>query len=174
VEPEKRLGSGPIGSALSFAALKRHEFFKGADFQKILKSKPPLSLKLIEKLNADKGERCFCEFALTDETNNYRKAAPEVYSEPSESKENKKRNSSLNIETFSEQQSQIIKEGVVDKKCGWLLYYNRKLKLTSEPRLSYYNPKTNEYKVLQQLAHRVISSCLLKFMLSKLIIEVFM
>jgi len=149
VNPDKRLGSGPEGSQLSFAALKRHEFFKGADFQKILRTKPPLSPELIEELNTDKKEKHFSEFDLSDEANNYKKAVPEVYSKPLESKENVKRKNSFNIETSNEQLSKIIKEGIVDKKCGWLFYYNRKLRLTSEPRLSYYDPKTNEYKVLQ-------------------------
>ena len=46
-----------------------------------------------------------------------------------------------------ENKFETIKEGIVDKKCGWLFFYNRKLILTSQPRLSYYIPKTNQYRV---------------------------
>jgi len=44
-------------------------------------------------------------------------------------------------------QEKIIKEGVVRKKTGWIFYSDRKLVLTSRPRLSYYVPSSGEYKV---------------------------
>lgn len=145
VDPGKRLGSGAEGSALSFAALKRHEFFKGADFHKVPKTRPPLSPELVERLSEGSNERCFSEFDLPGEIAAYRNGTHDV---SSGCEEVKRRKSSLSVENSNEQNSKIVKEGVVDKKCGWVFYYNRKLKLTSEPRLSYYNPKTNEYKVL--------------------------
>lgn len=95
----------------------------------------------------NKKEKCFTEFDLNEEVSAFRKPALESYDKSSECKESKKRKSSLTIEPSSEKRCKIIKEGIVDKKCGWLFYYNRKFKLTSEPRLSYYNPKTNEYRV---------------------------
>lgn len=55
-------------------------------------------------------------------------------------------NSSRIIERKDEE-VKVLKEGIVRKKCGWIFYHNRKLVLTSQPRLSYYLPTTNQYKV---------------------------
>ena len=41
----------------------------------------------------------------------------------------------------------FIKIGIVLKKCGWIFFRDRELKLTNHMFISYYNPITKEYKV---------------------------
>lgn len=51
LDPHKRLGAGEVGSDNSFEELKRHPFFKNKSFSKLYKKKPPVSKKLIAKVN---------------------------------------------------------------------------------------------------------------------------
>jgi len=138
LDPNKRLGSGPDGSYLSFAGLKSHEFFKGVDFNVVLKSLPPLDPSTLSKLTSDK-KKISSGFESPTEGGSQHSAestedddekSPHVLPPPPPVEEAK-----------------ILKEGYVDKKCGWLFYYKRKLLLSSQPRLSYYKPKDNEYRV---------------------------
>jgi hypothetical protein len=134
LDPRLRLGSGPLGSALGFDSLKRHEFFRGIDFAKAIKMKPPLDPALLAKLHIDKrktisGFESPTERDSSDSFDGEDERGEKPYMGPTTTNE------------------KVLKEGIVDKKCGWLFYYNRKLVLTTLPRLSYYKPKKNEYKV---------------------------
>lgn len=136
MEPLKRLGSGAEGTKLSFSSLKQHKFFKGYDFQEVLKTDPPLNPDLMLKLKSEKKS-----FAGFDSQIELEPTMEAPYEET-------KRKNSIGDQHSAPKEGKTIKEGIVDKKCGWLFYRNRKLILTSAPRLSYYEPKTNKYKVL--------------------------
>jgi len=41
----------------------------------------------------------------------------------------------------------FIKIGIALKKCGWIFFRERELKLTNQMFISYYNPVSKEYKV---------------------------
>lgn len=129
VDPWSRLGSGPEGSPLSFTALKEHEFFGNKNFDNISEYNPPVSPEILSKLTQE-SQKSFSEFDSTIDL--------AVCSETDKNVLNAKSNP---------EEIKTLKEGIVDKKCGWIFYYNRKLILTSETRLSYYLPKTNEYRV---------------------------
>ena len=131
------MGSGPDGSSLSFLALKQHKFFKGADFQKVLTTDPPLDPDLIVKLRSEK--KSFTGFDSPVE--------PKMELENSIMLTEEEKRKISDTARYNNNEVRTIKEGIIDKKCGWLFYYNRKFILTSEPRLSYYDPKNNEYKV---------------------------
>lgn len=127
VQPEKRLGSGPKGSSLSYEALKQHKFFKGIKFDEILKVKPAISAEVLYKLRSDK-KPMSDDFDSPDE---------EVSAEALEKPTKPKNPNEANI---------VMKEGIVLKKCGWVFYKRRNLKLTGRPRLSYYGADKGEYK----------------------------
>ena len=40
----------------------------------------------------------------------------------------------------------ILKEDIILKKCGWLFYKKRKVVLTSDSKIKYYDPKTNVHR----------------------------
>ena len=134
LDPTRRLGSGPAGSALGFEALKRHEFFHGIDFAKAIKMKPPLAPALLAKLQMEKRKT----------VSGFESPTERDASDSFDGEDEKGEKPYPNVSIAGEK---VIKEGIVDKKCGWLFYYNRKLILTTLPRLSYYKPKKNEYKV---------------------------
>ena len=146
--PEKRLGSGPEGSALSYTKLKQHEFFKGVDFANFHKLDPPIDHTLLAKLSSDK-KKVVSGFESPTETS--------VSSDSYEEEEEDKPSPTLQPKVPAE--GKILKEGIVDKKCGWLFYYNRKLVLTSVPSLSYFAPKTNVYKVCPNLSINAREMC---------------
>lgn len=52
------------------------------------------------------------------------------------------------IDLVSEKSVRVILSGLVLKKCGWLFYKPRQLILNSKPKLVYYDPDTNQLKVL--------------------------
>ncbi len=147
VAPEKRLGSGPPGSPLGFDVLKRHEFFKGVNFDTIRKTDPPIDLPTRVKLNADK-KKVVSGFESPTEM----ASSSSISSDSCEDEEEK--TAPVRPQTQNPQEK-VIREGIVDKKCGWVFYYNRKLVLTTLPRLSYYSPKTNEYKVEQNWHYKI-------------------
>ncbi len=136
LDPYKRLGSGPEGTHLSFTALKQHEFFKGVDFAAVLKIHPPLDATLLAKLNVDKKKTVSGFESPTELTTSCDSLEDEDEKSPA----------AAHVPP-AEDGGKVLKEGFVDKKCGWLFYYKRKLLLTSQPRLSYYVPKNNEYRV---------------------------
>lgn len=53
LDPRDRLGAGPKGAPNSLSDLKNHEFFKKKKFKKTYKKKPPVSRKLVVKVNED-------------------------------------------------------------------------------------------------------------------------
>ena len=55
LDPTKRLGAGPPGSAFDYKTLKAHPFFKGINFNTLQKTSPPLSVDL--QILADKVQK---------------------------------------------------------------------------------------------------------------------
>ena len=133
LDPNKRLGSGTDYTPLSFNALKQHAFFKGVDFTAALKSNPPMDAAILAKLNFDKTKTVSGFESPTELTTSSDSLEDEDEKAPGSGREH--------------EEGKVLKEGTVDKKCGWIFYYKRKLLLTSQPRLSYYVPNTNEYRV---------------------------
>jgi len=131
VDPNKRLGNGSINSPLSYQSLKQHKFFKGIKFDEVLKIKPVISVEVMYKLRSEKKIIKEEELDSLDEEIN-----AEQLEKPSKSPKAKNPNEA-NI---------IMKEGIVLKKCGWLFYKKRTLKLTGRPRLSYYDAEDATYK----------------------------
>ncbi len=140
VEPYKRLGSGPKGSPLSYEALKKHEFFKGVDFSKLNTTRPPIEPAVLFKLQSDRkrvvvpdgGLESSDEEAIADGMED---GSPEAKVAPA----------SPVIMRSAEDVK--VREGIVEKKCGWIFYKKRKLVLTSRPRLSYHDSSNGVYKV---------------------------
>ena len=130
VDPHKRLGSGPKDSPLSYEMLKKHEFFKGIDFQNLPKVKPPMDAALRFKLQSERKviAKACSSMDSPDEDASAESLEDGAHSTP-KSKEDK-----------------LLMEGVVLKKCGWIFYKKRKLVLTSRPRLSYYDSGNGNYK----------------------------
>eukprot|EP00826_Nyctotherus_ovalis_P010038 TRINITY_DN12663_c0_g1_i3.p1 TRINITY_DN12663_c0_g1~~TRINITY_DN12663_c0_g1_i3.p1 ORF type:complete len:340 (+),score=61.52 TRINITY_DN12663_c0_g1_i3:74-1093(+) len=130
-DPFKRLGTGPKGSPLGFDALKKDEFFKGINFNKLKDSKPPINAFLIAKLKEEfKNNIVYDRISSDDEQDvkdsiSYSTSIKEYASTKTTSKEEKKNKNT------------VIKEGIVKKKCGWIFYRHRKLILTDRPRLYY-------------------------------------
>ena len=126
LDPKKRLGSGPEGSNLSYKDLKQHRFFKEVKFDEVFKIKPNIPLEIMDK--------------------------PKIEKKPSEGSEDDPGDSSdedfssENSNKSSTNENKLVKEGIVLKKCGWIFYKQRKLKLTSKPSLSYYEPVKGYYK----------------------------
>jgi len=46
LDPQNRIGSGPLGSENDFEALKAHPFFKGVNFKKLNQTSPPLPVEV--------------------------------------------------------------------------------------------------------------------------------
>lgn len=118
-DPAKRLGNGPNG----FQELKAHPFFKGIDFNNLLKERPPIesSVTILEMLDKSKKD-CRDNPEYSDE------------------EDNSKSKSCL------EEKFTIIKQGTVLKKCGWVFYRNRDLVLNERLRLVYFSTRTKKYR----------------------------
>lgn len=140
-DPWKRLGSGPEGSSLSFTALKQHQFFQGKDFESIIETDPPIDPEVV-KMMKEIRSKAMREFESVPE--------PILFSNTEDRKSIVQSAIPMmekKVEEEKKEEAKVLREGVVDKKCGWLFFHNRKLILTSQPRLSYYQPVNNEYKV---------------------------
>lgn len=111
--------------------MKQHEFFEGKDFRAITKTHPPITPEIIAKLAPSSKQSNFEFYLLNDMC--FQMNSCSIVPKPDENQ--------------STGEEKIIKEGVVKKKCGILFYNDRKLILTSKPRLSYFIPKTDEYRV---------------------------
>jgi 3-phosphoinositide dependent protein kinase-1 len=141
IDPNKRLGSGPPGSVLSFEMLKKHGFFKEIDFATLASAHPKVDSAMATTIRGSKKIPFESGYESPTEptTNPTDGGDDEDDDDPSPQ--------IMPATQQSTKGEKMIKEGVVDKKCGWLFFYNRKLVLTNAPRLSYYDPKTNKYKV---------------------------
>jgi hypothetical protein len=119
------LGSGNEDSPLSLKALKEHEFFEGKDFKSVNLGVMIEMIKKIKRYRNNLSDHLF--------------EAPS-YSNPGYEY--------TNIDTPRKvEEAKVLKEGSLNKKFGWVFYHNRRLVLTSQPRLSYYLPMNNGYKV---------------------------
>ena len=140
-DPYKRLGSGPKGSPLSYDLLKQHEFFKGLDFRTLHKNKPPVDPALVMKLQSEKKK----PQPRTGGNDSPREGTAETLEEELA---DTSAQAVWQAPPGKKQEDAVVKEGVINKKCGWIFYKKRKLVLTTRPRLSYFDPSNNEYKVL--------------------------
>jgi len=136
VDPYKRLGSGPKGSALSYEMLKKHEFFKGIDFANLAKITPPIEPEIRFKLESERKSKEKIDPGMDSPDE-------ECNAEILDIVKTKEKTTEL---VCKKNPDKIIKEGVVYKKCGWIFYKKRKLVLTSRPRLAYYEVDNGEYK----------------------------
>ena len=127
MDPESRLGAGSPQSENSMAKLKAHIFFKGVDFENLHLMEPPIDY---ENLTA------------STHSSSTLSAALDVTSDDS-----------IRSEIIAITKSpvkvayMVIKEGVIEKKCGWFFFKRRKVCLTSQPLISYYEADTNIFKV---------------------------
>eukprot|EP00826_Nyctotherus_ovalis_P007237 TRINITY_DN11796_c0_g1_i5.p1 TRINITY_DN11796_c0_g1~~TRINITY_DN11796_c0_g1_i5.p1 ORF type:complete len:267 (+),score=72.74 TRINITY_DN11796_c0_g1_i5:167-967(+) len=117
-DPAKRLGNGPN----AFQELKAHPFFKGIDFNNLLKARPPIESGVVWRM-LDKSKKG------SGDNPNY-----------SDEEDNSKTKSCL------EEKHAIIKQGTVLKKCGWIFYRDRDLVLNEKPRLVYFSSRTKKYR----------------------------
>lgn len=133
VDPLKRLGSGPKG----YEMLKNHDFFKGIDFPKLHTIKPPIDPALQFKLQSERKRIVAPAGGLdsSDEDN------------PEDGVAENGNGDGKSPSSIKPREDVILKEGTVEKKCGWIFYRKRKLILTSRPRLSYHDPSNGAYKV---------------------------
>jgi len=123
MDPNKRLGSGPKGSDFDYEALKKDPFFEAIEFELLHLVKPPIETAIIErmkKINAKK--------------------VGELDSSGEES------NNEETTEVNTEIVDKVIKEGIINKKSGWLFYKKCKLELISNSQLAYYDSKTKVLK----------------------------
>ena len=149
VEPHKRLGSGPKDSPLSYEMLKKHEFFKGVDFANVSKVVPPIDPTVIFKLRAERKASFGPEPGMDSPDENAIADCLEDGVAPAT-----KSNSCPD-----KKEEQIVKEGMLYKKCGWIFYKKRNLVLTSRPRLSYHDAKNGLYKVSKGIKKRRAIFC---------------
>ena len=122
LDKEKRIGAD------GFDKVKTHEFFKGINFETVLKERPPLETLLEE-------DKSISAIDISkDPQIEYARMNPEVKFE-------------IDLDYFREDnpiiaktramsaQIKIIKEGIVCKKCGWVFYKEGMLTLTENQKL---------------------------------------
>ena len=131
--------------------LKKHQFFKGVEFEHLHKIKPPIDETLMEKIVAEKKLQKSDAGTVSPDDEiveaDMKAAAKKV-------EEEKK------VPSPKRPGDHVIKEGIVSKKCGWIFYKKRKLILTSRPRLSYHSADSNEYKV-RAITSTIIGRCII-------------
>jgi len=122
LEKEKRIGAD------GFDKVKTHEFFKGINFETILKERPPLEALLEENKSTPAID------ISKDPQIEYARMNPDVKFE-------------IDLDYFREDnpiiaktrvmssQMKIVKEGIVRKKCGWVFYKEGMLTLTENHKL---------------------------------------
>ena len=130
-DPTQRLGSGPAGSPLSYEELKKHKFFEGVNFNDITDVEINIDRKIIERLHEEKKSAVDID--------------DDLESNGSGDDEEVKRPQTSRIPR-SEMVPKIIKEGIIEKKCGWIFYKKRKVVLTTKPQILYYEPDKNIQK----------------------------
>ena len=132
LEQDKRLGSGPGG----FAKLKQHEFFSGIDFATLRQNDTSSISPTIEsspvrisRINSEED----VNYAVISPEKSYQ-IEFDYFTEENPVLQHMRCISLPPRKTFT-----TLKEGVIRKKCGWILYQQVKLVLTNEPRLAYYS-----------------------------------
>jgi len=116
-DPSKRLGNGVKG----FEELKAHPFFKGIDFNNLIKTKPPITDEIIERLSEEENKGNEIETSSDEDSVD---AKSDI------------------VDT----NNKILKKGTVLKKCGLIFYRYRDLILYDKPRLVYFSSRTKDYK----------------------------
>jgi hypothetical protein len=67
--PKQRLGAGKPGSNNDINALKKHEFFKGINFEELHLKKPPLKINNLDRFKSSENIRSFISPKLTNINN---------------------------------------------------------------------------------------------------------
>ncbi len=133
LDPTCRLGAGKAGTVNSYEMLKAHPFFKGVDFANLSSKKPPLKMD-------------FKTQSLSQQTS--LSAAIDATTDDSIKEEIKNATPICLLKETTKDEPVTVKDGVLEKKCGWI-FRKRKLILTSQPRLSYYEADGIKYKVCE-------------------------
>jgi serine/threonine protein kinase len=115
VDPANRLGS----ASDDYQELKAHSFFKGIDFDNLVKTKTPIANEIVEKLKREKVSKVIDSDSSEDE-------------------------SKLSKECSI--QYKVLKQGTVQMKPGWILYKKRDLILNNKHRLLYFSSRTKEFR----------------------------
>jgi len=130
-EPEARLGAGPDGSANDYAALKKHPYFDGINFDTIFQKESAVA-GLLASLKA--------AALLEAQAEQLDKVKPVEQRKSTELSTN----SFANLD--GKKDYKVLLTGQVDKKSPYLFYQLRQLVLTDEPKLKYYDPEKNQLK----------------------------
>jgi len=128
LEKDKRLGTELAGG---MKLLKQHPFFSGIDFENLRKA----DISALEHPNLqNQAQHDFLNYATISPANTYT-VEMDYFSDtnPMMNKKKSDRTSSGSLKSI-----EILKEGWVRKKGGWILHEKIKLVLTIEPRLIYY------------------------------------
>jgi len=143
-EPSKRLGAGAKGTPLGMDRLKKDEFFEGIDFDKLEEIKVPITPELIKELKDKEGKNQVVGETISSDEQVEEPISNNTKVEKDYSDEYVKVDSTM-VDEKKKDKHKVIKEGIVQKKAGWLFYKKRNLILTNRPRLYYEVPK-GEYR----------------------------
>jgi 3-phosphoinositide dependent protein kinase-1 len=123
-KPAQRLGAGMFGSDNDYASLKSHPFFTGIDFSALLSA--PIAGFVAPIIDVENVEEDYEEDEESDQLS----------------------------EQIEEEEDQILVEGIVQKKAGWI-YRKRRLVVTSRPSIEYWTVDKHELKGSIELSERV-------------------
>jgi len=147
MNPEDRLGAGPIGSGNDMNTLKAHPFFKNINFAELKNQEPPIDWSNFK--SSPKKQNTSEDTRSQSQSSSFEGSMPPDV-KIAEYMEDKGiyRKYSTKIQDLDKKDEQIVivKEGLIYKKKPFLFYDKRHLKLTNQPRLMYFDPKTNQYK----------------------------
>eukprot|EP00357_Protocruzia_adherens_P011800 CAMPEP_0115010450 /NCGR_PEP_ID=MMETSP0216-20121206/23326_1 /TAXON_ID=223996 /ORGANISM="Protocruzia adherens, Strain Boccale" /LENGTH=469 /DNA_ID=CAMNT_0002378673 /DNA_START=165 /DNA_END=1574 /DNA_ORIENTATION=- len=136
VNPADRLGAGAPGTELDFEHLKKHPFFEEIDFNDLHEQEPPnlpVILSPFKNLEDSSGSGDADDMVLRSES----RSSSAMFDDDDDGEREIRE---------SEISDDILKSGLVQKKCGWFFYKERLLTLRSKPRLLYYDPEKKALK----------------------------
>eukprot|EP01016_Furgasonia_blochmanni_P055827 TRINITY_DN9404_c0_g1_i7.p1 TRINITY_DN9404_c0_g1~~TRINITY_DN9404_c0_g1_i7.p1 ORF type:complete len:557 (-),score=52.58 TRINITY_DN9404_c0_g1_i7:651-2321(-) len=180
-DPRERLGAGERGTANDYAALKRHPFFAGIDFENIHNERAPINeIPSPYRQRGPAHDELDFEYShlraeQDADVNNSRFSTKLIKTDDSEADagEGEMRRITSLIQPSKKKYSILLSDMVNKAQWKWMgvfsIYRPRKLVLTDMPRLLYFEPQTNEllvrkfyrlqietnlvYRVRQSLAH---------------------
>ncbi len=164
--PSERLGAGEKGSINDMEALKKHEFFKGINFDDIANQSPPVVINTYDKTrSSDNIKDIRVQFSSNDDfyianTNSNQASSSTSVSPLKPSKIQNVSFEALDLDEFhyesysdlneediiedymmrgnNKKNGELVKEGIVSKK-GLIVYDNRKLRLLANGKLEVWN-----------------------------------
>lgn len=134
LEPSKRLGAGPKGSANDYAALKALPLFQGIDFEKIYNSRPVIHdiSSPYKKKRSNSGDDEFfnIEYGQNDDSQTQKS---QFANKPQSVPQNAKLEETKTVEKTQILKPQpvltVILSGLVQMKTSWFFYSMRRLTL---------------------------------------------